>query len=67
MSQMKGQYNHHHSQKSTNWSGDMQPFRQRIQNNDSEGYPYLRSRMKKMQEVFAKDLEELKNIQTEMS
>ena len=45
----------------------MQPFRQRIQKNDSEGYPYLRSRMKKMQEVFAKDLEELKNIQTEMS
>ena len=46
------------------WSGDRQPLRKRIQNNGSED---LRKKMEagieKMQGMFNKDLEELKNKQ----
>ena len=52
-------------------SGDRQTSRKIIQNNDSEDDPGSRKRMeariKKTQEMFNKDLEELKNKQTEMN
>ena len=52
----------------------MQHFRKRIQNNDSEDEPgswekgkRMEVKIEKMQEMFIKDLEELKNKQIEMS
>ena len=47
----------------------MQTSRKRIQNNDSEDDPGPRKKneAEKRQELFNKDLEELKNKQTEMS
>ena len=45
----------------------MQPFRKRIQNNDSKDDPGSQNRMEKMQERLTKDLEEVKNKQTEMN
>ena len=39
----------------------------RIQKNDNEDNPDLGERMEKMQEMFTKDPEELKNKQTEMN
>ena len=39
----------------------------RIQKNDNEDNPDLGRRMEKMQEMFTKDPEELKNKQTEMN
>ena len=51
-------------------SGDRQPSRKRIQNNDSEddSGPWKKNegKIEKMQEMFNKDLEELRNKQTEM-
>ena len=52
----------------------MQHFRKRIQNNDSEDEPgswekgkRMEVKIEKMQEMFIKDLEELKNKQIEMN
>ena len=51
--------------KTTKLSGDRQPSRKRIQNDDSEDDPGPRKKMEekieKMQEMFNKHLEELKN------
>ena len=53
--------------KATKLSEDRQHFRKRIQNNDSEDDPGSWGGMGKMQEMFTKDLAELKNNQTEMN
>ena len=51
--------------KTTKWSGDREPSRKRIQNNDGEDDPVPKKKnggkIEKMQEMFNKDLEELKN------
>ena len=52
--------------------GRQAPSRKRIQNNDSEDDPgswkkKWREEIEKMQEMFSKDLEELKNEQTKMN
>ena len=52
--------------------GDRQPSRKRIQNNDSEDDPgswkkKWREEIEKMQEMFTKDLQELKNKHTELN
>ena len=46
-------------------SGDRQPSRKRIQNSDSEDNPASQE-INKMQEMFTKDLDELKNKQTDI-
>ena len=55
--------------KTTKWSRDRQSSSKRIQNNDSEDDPGLGKRMEakieKIQEMFKKDIEELKNKQTD--
>ena len=51
--------------KTTKWSGDRQPSTKRIQNSDSEDNPASQE-INKMQEMFTKDLEELKNKQTDI-
>ena len=48
-------------EKQQNYVENRQPCRKRIQNNDSE------KTMEKMLEMFTKDLQELKNKQTEMN
>ena len=47
-------------------NGNRQTSRKRIQNSDAEDDPRSQKRMEQMQEMFTKDLEELKNEQTEM-
>ena len=63
-------------EKTTKWSEDTQLSRKRIQNNNSKDDSgswrkkvrmEMEVRIKKMQEMFNKDLEELKNKQTEMN
>ena len=69
MSQMKGK--DENPRKTAKWSRDRQPSIKRIQNNDNEDGSRSQKRMEanieKMQEMFTKDLEELKNKQTEMN
>ena len=67
MSQIKGQDKTpgEKEKKKPKWSGHRQSFRKRIQNIDSEDDPGSWKGMEKMQEVFTKDLEELKNKQTD--
>jgi len=59
------------SRKTIKWSGDRQPSRKRIPSNDSENDPASwkknGAKIEKMQKVFTKDLEELKNKQIEMN
>ena len=62
MSQMKGPVK---PTKTTKWRGDRQPSRKRVQNIDSEDDPGSWKTMEKMQKLFTKDLQELKNEQTD--
>ena len=61
MSQMKVQDKP--PEKTTKWSGDRQPTRNRIQNNDTDDDAGSQKQNEKLQDMFIKDLERQKNKQ----
>ena len=50
-------------EKTTKWSGDRQPTRNRIQNNDTDDDAGSQKQNEKLQDMFIKDLERQKNKQ----